>query len=122
MQINEITSAIINESIYIHKKIGPGLFESVYEEVLCYRLKEKGFMVKQQAAIPVVFDEVIMNVGFRADLIVDSKVLIEIKSLEIVPLVASKQVLTYLRFADIRVGLIINFGTVILKDGIKRIV
>jgi GxxExxY protein len=121
MKINEITSIIIEECIYIHKKLGPGLFESVYEEILAYRLRNRGLRIDQQVGIPVVFEEVKMNVGFRADLIVETKVLVEIKSLELLPKIAEMQVMTYLRLTGIQIGLLINFNCERLVDGIKRI-
>ena len=121
MLINEITSIIIEESIYIHRSVGPGLFESVYEELLFYRLIKRGLFVERQRAVPVVFEEVKMEIGFRADLIVERKVLVEIKSLESLPKIAEMQTLTYLRFTNISIGLLINFNVERLKDGIKRI-
>ncbi len=90
MKINEITSVIIEESIYIHRVFGPGLFESVYEEVLSYRLTKRGLRVDRQVGVPVFFEEVRMNVGFRADLIIETKVLVEIKSIELLPKKLSK--------------------------------
>ena len=121
MLINEITSVIIEESIYIHRTVGPGLFESVYEELLFYRLVKRGLFVEKQKAIPVVFEEVKMDIGFRADLVVERKVLVEIKSLELLPKISEMQTLTYLRFTSISIGLLINFNVEKLKDGIKRI-
>ena len=121
MLINEITSIIIEESIYIHRHVGPGLFESVYEELLSYRLIRRGLKVERQRAVPVVFEEVKMDIGFRADLIVENKVLVEIKSVEALANIASMQTLTYLRFTGIGIGLLINFNVEKLKDGIKRI-
>ena len=121
MKINEITSIIIEESIYIHKSLGPGLFESVYEEILFYRLLKRGLRLDRQLGIPVKFEEVDMNIGFRADIIVESKVLIEIKSLEVLPKIAEMQVMTYLRLTGIQIGLLINFNSEKLIDGLKRI-
>jgi GxxExxY protein len=121
MKINEITAIVIEESIAIHKKFGPGLFESVYEEILVFRLKKRGLRVDQQVGVPVVFEEVKMNVGFRADLIIETKVLVEIKSLEVLPKIAEMQVMTYLRLTGIQIGLLINFNCEKLVDGVKRI-
>ena len=121
MLINEITSIIIEESIYIHRSVGPGLFESVYEELLAYRLIKRGLKIERQKAVPVIFEEVKMDIGFRADLIVENKVLVEIKSVEALANIASMQTLTYLRFTGISIGLLINFNVEKLKDGIKRI-
>ena len=121
MLINEITSIIIEESIYVHRNVGPGLFESVYEELLSFRLIKRGLKIERQRAVPVIFEEVIMDIGFRADLIVENKVLVEIKSVEVLANIASVQTLTYLRFSGISIGLLINFNVEKLKDGIKRI-
>ncbi len=121
MKTNEISSIIIEESIYIHKALGPGLFESVYEEVLSYRLIKRGLRVERQVGVPVIFEEVRMNIGFRSDLIVETKVLVEIKSQEIVAKVSEMQVLTYLRLTGIQIGLLINFNVEKLVDGLKRI-
>lgn len=122
MEINDITSIIIEESIYIHKELGPGLLESVYEEVLYYRLRRRGLNVTRQQAIPVFFEEVKMEIGFRADLIVDNQVIVELKSLDIIPPVHFKRCVTYLKLTKLKVALMINFNEVLLKDGIKRIV
>ncbi len=121
MKINEVTSIILEESIYIHRTVGPGLFESVYEELLAYRLIKRGLRTDRQKAVPVIFEEVKMDIGFRADLIVENKVLVEIKSVEALAPVASMQTFTYLRFTGINIGLLINFNVEILKDGVKRI-
>jgi len=122
MEINDITGIIIEESINIHKSIGPGLLESVYEEILCYRLVKRALFVERQKPIPVFFEEVRMDIGFRADLIVEQSVVVEIKSIETIAPVHPKVLLTYLRLSDKRVGLIINFNEVVLKNGIKRVV
>ncbi len=122
MEVNEITSIIIEESIKIHSDLGPGLFESVYEEILSYRLIKRGLHIQKQVAIPVFYEEIKMEVGFRADLIVESRVIVEIKSIEMVAPVHFKQVLTYLKLTGLKVGLLINFYEALLKDGIKRIV
>ena len=121
MLINEITSIILEESIYIHRNVGSGLFESVYEELLSFRLIKRGLKIERQKAVPVIFEEVKMDIGFRADLIVENKVLVEIKSVESLANIASMQTLTYLRFTGISIGLLINFNVEKLKDGIKRI-
>ncbi len=122
MEINQITAIIIEESIYIHRELGPGLLESVYEEVLFYRLTLRGFQVSRQQSVPVFFDDIKMKIGFRADLIVEGKVIVEIKSVDIIPPVHFKRVVTYLRLTKIKVALMINFNVVLLKDGIKRLV
>jgi GxxExxY protein len=122
MEINEITSIIIEECIYIHKELGPGLLESVYEEVLYYRLVKRGLYVERQKGIPVIFEEVKMEIGFRADLIVENKVIVELKSLDIIPPVHYKRLLTYLKLTKLKVALMINFNEILLKNEIKRMV
>ena len=122
MEINEITSIIIEECIYIHRELGPGLLESVYEEVLYYRLKKRRLNVTGQQAIPVNFEEVKMEIGFRADLIVENLVIVGLKSLDILPPVHFKHCVTYLNLAKLKVALMNNFNEVLLKNGIQRIV
>ncbi len=121
MEINDITGIIIQESIKIHRDVGPGLLESVYEELLCYRLNKRGLKVKRQQTIPLVYEEVKMNIDLRYDLMVEEMVLVELKSQEIVPPVAFKVLKTYLRLTNISIGLLINFNVEVLKDGIKRV-
>ncbi|HTM91638.1 MAG TPA: GxxExxY protein [Flavisolibacter sp.] len=122
MEINDITGIIIKEAIKIHNDLGPGLLESVYEEILSYRLNKQGLCVKRQTPIPLFYEEVKMDVGFRSDLIVEDKVIVEIKSVEAIAPVHPKILLTYLKLTGITVGLLINFNESILKNGIKRIV
>jgi len=122
MEINEITGIIIEEAIKIHSDLGPGLLESVYEEILAYRLDKRGLLVKRQTPIPVYYEEVKMDIGFRSDLIVENKVIVEIKSIETIAPVHPKVLLTYLKLTGITVGLLINFNESVLKNGIKRIV
>lgn len=106
----------------IHCELGPGLLESVYESALCYELKQSGFNFIQQQPIPAFYKGVNLNLGFRADIIVENKVLIEIKSVEILMPVHKKQLLTYLKLSRLKLGLLINFNEVLIKDGITRIV
>jgi GxxExxY protein len=122
MNENEISNAIIGVAIELHKSLGPGLLESAYENALVYDLRIKGFDVKQQVAMPFVYKEVKLDVGYRIDLIVENKVLIEIKSIEELAPVHYSQVLTYLKLSNLKLGLLINFNTKLLKDGINRIV
>ncbi len=122
MRENDVTGVIVDASLRIHQKLGPGLLESVYETILARELKKRGLGVKQQQAIPVVWDDVKLDHGFRADLVVEGKVIVEVKSLEELHPVHSKQLLTYLKLADKRVGLLINFGERYIRDGIHRVV
>lgn len=121
MRINDITAAIIDVSIEIHRRLGPGLLESVYQKILAFELRKRGFVVEEEWPIPVEWDAVKLDVGFRADLIIDGLVVVELKSIEKVPSVAKKVLLTYLRISDKRVGLLINFGEEVLRNGIHRI-
>jgi GxxExxY protein len=121
-KINNITSTIISACIDLHSDLGPGLFESVYEEILFYKFQKAGLIVKRQVAIPVFYEEVKMDVGFRADFIIEDEVILEIKSIEAVHPVHKKQLLTYLRLANKQIGLLINFNEEILKNGITRLI
>lgn len=122
MSENELSQVIVNSSINIHKKLGPGLLESVYEEILSYELKKERLKIERQVGIPVTYDELKMELGFRADIIVDNKVIIELKSVETILDVHKKQLLTYLKITGLKLGLLINFNVALLKDGITRIV
>jgi GxxExxY protein len=119
---NEITGTIIDTAIDVHRRLGPGLLESVYRRVLAYELRSRGLEVAEEYPVAVVWGDVQMEAGFRADLLVNNLVLVELKSVETVAPVHKKQLLTYLRLADLRVGLLINFGEELLKYGIHRIV
>jgi GxxExxY protein len=122
MNENELSSIIVNCCYHIHTKLGPGLLESVYEEVLCYELREAGLSYSRQLNIPVYYNELILELGFRADIVVENKVIIEIKSIESIAPVHKKQLLTYLRLTGLKLGLLINFNEALIKDGITRIV
>jgi len=119
---NMLTSHVIGCAIDIHKALGPGLLESVYEVSLAYELEEVGFDVKRQVSIPVRYKEIKHDVGFRADLLVEDKLIIEIKSVENLAPVHYAQTLTYLKLSGMNLALLINFNNVILKNGIHRIV
>ena len=122
MTENEISAIVVDTCFKIHSKLGAGLFESVYEEILFYELKKRELRVEKQKSIPVFWDELTMDVGFRADLIVNDKVIIEIKSVETINHVHKKQLLTYLKITGYKLGLLINFNEALIKDGITRIV
>ena len=119
--LNQISGAIVDAAFHIHVKLGPGLLESVYEAVLAYELTKRGFAVARQVSVPIVYEALRFEEGFRADLIVENSILVELKSVETLAPVHGKQVLTYLKLLDYRLGLLINFGAPVLKDGIKRI-
>ncbi len=120
-QENLIATDVLNICFDIHKQYGPGLFEKVYEEIICYELAKRGIDFKRQFPIPVIHDDVKLEVGFIADIIIEDLVLIELKSVAKLEDVHFKQVLTYLRLTGIRLGLLINFNEALLKNGIKRI-
>ncbi|MFT3881349.1 MAG: GxxExxY protein [Gemmatales bacterium] len=120
--INELTGSIIQTAIHIHRELGPGLLESVYHRIMQHKLRKKQFDVMFELAIPVRWDEMQLDLGFRADLLVNNLVVVEIKSIEAVAPVHKKQVLTYLKLMKKPVGLLINFNVDLLKDGITRIV
>ena len=119
---NQISKIIVDSAIKIHRELGPGLFESVYEKVLAYELKQRGLEVKCQVLIQIRYLDMIFDEGFRADLIVNDKVIIELKSIKKLEIVHSKQLLTYLKLSDKKLGLLMNFNEELLKDGIKRII
>ncbi len=119
---NKIARQIVDAALHVHKTLGPGLLESVYEAVLSYELKKRGFSVEQQVSIPVVYESVEIETGFRADLIVEDKIIIELKSVDKIHDVHKKQLLTYLKISNKQLGLLINFNELLLKNGIRRIV
>lgn len=122
MSENEISSKIIGAAIEVHKQLGPGLLESTYETCLAYELKQMGLDVKQQQALPVVYKEVKLDAGYRIDLLIENKVIIEIKSVEALADIHTAQLLTYLKLKDLKLGLLIYFNSVRVVDGLKRIV
>ena len=122
MTENEIARQIVDAAYHIHKRLGPGLLESVYLVILAYELRRRGLRVDIERPIPVIYESISIDVAFRADLIVEDKVIVELKSVEQIAPVHKKQLLTYLRLADMRLGLLINFGAPVIKEGITRIV
>lgn len=120
--INDVTGEIIDAAIKIHKVLGPGLFESVYEEVMAYELNKRNLIVERQKDIPVHYEEITLDIGFRADLIINREVVVELKSVELIKPVHKKQVLTYLRLTGNKIGLLINFNEELLKDGVTRLI
>lgn len=122
MHENEIAKIIVDAAFKVHTTLGPGLLESVYRHVLKYELEKGGLQVEQEVGIPVVYVEVRLELGFRADLVFAAKVFVELKSVEALHPVHAKQLLTHLRLADKRLGLLINCNVPLIKDGIKRVV
>ena len=121
MTENELARQIVDGALRVHRSLGPGLLESVYETVLAFELKSRGLHTTCQQVIPVVYRGTRIEMGFRSDLIVEDKVIVEIKSVENVAPVHKKQLLTYLRLADKRLGLLINFNVELIRDGIMRV-
>jgi GxxExxY protein len=119
---NEVAMAIVDAAYQVHRTLGPGLLESAYEAILVHELRKRGLDVAIQVPVPVVYESVRLDAGFRADLIVEDSVIVELKSLEKVAPVHKKQLATYLKLAEKRLGLLINFGEELIKDGITRIV
>ena len=122
MTENEVAKHIVDVAFKIHTRFGPGLLESVYETIMSYELKKRGLQVNRQQPIPVVYESIRMNIGFRADLIVENRVVVEIKSIDAIAPVHKKLLLTYLRLTDKKLGLLINFYVDLIKDGITRVV
>ncbi|WP_299583187.1 GxxExxY protein [uncultured Sunxiuqinia sp.] len=122
MTENEISRIIVDSAFLIHKQLGSGLFESVYEEILALELEERGLRIERQKPLPVIWKEQKLEHGFRIDLMINRKVIIEIKSIDVLAPVHYKQLLTYLRLTNCRLGLLINFNESLIKDGIHRVV
>jgi len=122
MTENEIASKVIGQAIEVHKALGPGLLESAYQECLFYKLNQVGIYVEKEKAMPLVFEEVKLECGYRIDLLVENKVVIELKSVDTLNDVHLAQTLTYMKLGDYKLGLLINFNVSLLKNGIRRIV
>ncbi|OGU68721.1 MAG: GxxExxY protein [Stygiobacter sp. RIFOXYC12_FULL_38_8] len=122
MEINLITKEIIGAAIEVHKQLGPGMLESAYEECLCYELSLRGLKVERQKPIPVVYKEIKLDCGYRTDLLVENEVVVELKAQDVILPVHEAQILTYLRFANKKIGLLINFNVTVLKNGIRRFI
>lgn len=120
MNENEIGAIIVDQAVKLHQALGPGLLESVYETILTRKLEQAGLTVKRQVAVPIVFEEMRFDEGFRADLIVNDKVIIELKSVEKVIPAHKKQLLTYLKLTGLKLGYLLNFGEELMKQGITR--
>jgi iron complex transport system substrate-binding protein len=122
VELEHVTGAVIDESIRIHRRLGPGVFESVYETVLASLLARRGLHVERQRAVSFTFDDMRFDQGFRIDLLVEHSVIVEVKSLDRLAAVHRKQLLTYLRLTNLRVGLLLNFGAETMREGIVRVV
>ena len=122
MNENELSNKIIGAAIELHKVLGPGLLESAYENAFTYELRNIGLDVKQQVPMPFIYKDIKLDVGYRLDILVENKLIIEIKSVETLAPVHFSQVLTYLKLSELKLGLLINFNTKLLKEGIHRVV
>lgn len=122
MELDDITGAIVDAAVRIHRTLGPGLLESLYECLLACELRRRGLRAERQRLISFSYDGIDVEDAFRADLFVEGRVIVEVKSLEHLAPVHTKQLLTYLRLMDLRVGLLLNFGAETMKDGLKRVV
>lgn len=122
MTENEVAKIIVDVAFHIHRQLGPGLLESVYEAIMIIELRKRGLQVRNQVPVPVTWDDQLLELGFRADLLVEDCVMVELKSVENVIPVHKKQLLTHIRLAGLRLGLLINFNVELIKDGITRIV
>ncbi len=121
MELNDITGKIIECAIKVHKVLGPGLLESTYEVCLAHELKKAGLRVETQVFLPVVYDGIELDAGYRLDILVEDKVIVELKTVENIQPIHKAQTLTYLKLANKKIGLLINFNVALLKNGIKRI-
>jgi GxxExxY protein len=122
MTENEISKIVFESALKVHKVLGPGLLESAYEECLFYELKKSNLKVEKQKALPLIYEEVKLDVGYRIDMIIENKFIIEVKSVEALTDVHLAQLLTYLRLSDCRLGLLINFNVKLLKEGVRRVI
>ena len=122
MTENELARIVVDIAYQIHTRLGPGLLESVYEAIMLYELRKRCLTAEKQFGVPVIWDDIKLDIGFRADIIVEGKLILELKSCEAIDPVHKKQLLTYLRLADCRLGLLINFNVPLIKDGISRVV
>ncbi|PLX15081.1 MAG: GxxExxY protein [Salinivirgaceae bacterium] len=122
MHENEIAKVAFNAALNVHKNLGPGLLESAYEECLLYEIQKNGQYVTKQQALPLIYEDIKLDIGYRVDLLVENKLIIEIKSVEAINDVHLAQVLTYLKLSGCKLGLLINFNVALLKHGVKRII
>ena len=122
MTENEISRIVVNCALKVHRQLGPGLLESAYQECLMYELKNQGLVVEKEKPMPLVYDTVKLDIGYRMDLLINNKLIIEIKSVESLNDVHLAQILTYLKLSECKLGLLINFNVALIKNGIKRVV
>ena len=121
MTENELSAIVFDSALKVHRNLGPGLLESSYEECLFYELNKSGLIIERQKSLPLVYEEIKLDVGYRVDLIIERKLIIELKSVEALNDVHFAQLLTYLKLSDCKLGMLINFNVTLIKNGIKRI-
>ncbi len=121
-QLNKTTETIIGAAIQVHRTLGPGLLESAYESCLAYELRKRGFAVEQQKAVPLVYEQVKLDCGYRMDLLVEHSIVVEVKSVEALAPIHEAQTLSYLRLSGSKLALLINFNVLVLRDGIRRFI
>lgn len=119
---NQLSRIVVDLALRVHKKLGPGLLESAYQECLYYELKKAGLEVVKQKGLPLIYDDVKLDIGYRIDIMVENKLIVEIKSVENLNNIHLAQVVTYLKLSDCKLGLLMNFNVNLLKDGIRRVV
>ena len=122
MQINEVTATIIGAGIKVHSKLGPGLLESAYQRCLQYELAKAGMKIESDVFIPLGYGEVVIDAGYRIDLLVDSKVIVEVKAVQLIAPIHRAQILTYLKLSKLKIGLLLNFNVTSFKQGIERLI
>lgn len=122
MTENEISTIIIGLAIEVHRALGPGLLENAYQECLFYKITQRGLLVEKEKAMPLIFENVKLDCGYRVDLLVENKFIIEIKSVESLTVQHLAQTLTYLRLGNFKLGLLINFNEILLKNGVRRVI
>jgi len=121
-QRDSLTEKVIGLAIEVHRALGPGLLESAYEECLCFELRQAGIAFRRQVALPVVYKEVRLDIGYRIDIVIEEQLIVELKTVEKLAPIHEAQLLTYLRLSGLKIGLLLNFNTSVLKNGIKRMV
>ena len=122
MTENELATIVLDCAFEVHRNLGPGLLESSYEECLCFELKQSGLFIEKQKPLPLIYKDIKLDIGYRLDILVENKIIIEIKAVEAFNDVHLAQILTYLKLSDCKLGLLINFNVALLKSGIRRVV
>jgi len=121
MNENELSRIVFNDALKVHRNLGPGLLESSYEECLFYELNKSGFLIERQKPLPLIYEDIKLDIGYRVDLLIEKKLIIELKSVDALNDIHFAQLLTYLKLSNCKLGLLINFNVTLIKNGIKRI-